>query len=53
MIKNGLKTFFYGMVYTIGAAFGWKIFNDMRNPIKRAKVKKKFKRIKDAITDKD
>jgi len=53
MIKNRLRTFFYAAVYAIGAAFGWKLFNDMSDPVKRTKVKKKFKRIKEAITDKD
>lgn len=53
MLKNGLKTFFYAAVYAIGAAFGWKLFNDMSDPVKRANVKKKFKRIKEAITDKE
>jgi hypothetical protein len=53
MIKNITRTIFYGALGAFGYSLGIKAFNDVMDPYKRAKVKKKFRKIKDIILNKE
>lgn len=44
-MKNVLRTVGYGAAAAFGYLLGVKIFNDVSDPYKRAKIKKKVKRI--------
>lgn len=53
MIKNITRTIFYCALASFGYSLGSKAFNDVMNPCKRANVKKKFRKIKNVILNKE
>jgi len=50
MIKNIFKTIFNGVLVGFGTMVGISAFNKLKDPVERVKIKKKFNKIKDAIT---
>lgn len=51
MIKNLFNFVLAGAAMTLGATMVSKGLETMRDPYKKAKIKNKFKKIKDAITE--
>ena len=52
-MKNLFRTFLNGAIMAIGTMFGIEIFNKVKDPVSRVKMKKKFIKIKDAIFNKE
>lgn len=52
-----MKGFFKRVGYAAGAAIGYclgmKIWNKLTDPVEKAKLKRKFKKVKDAICEKE
>lgn len=53
MIKRIFGVFMTWFAMAFGYHTGKKVFNALTDPIKKTKIKKKFKKIKDAILSKD
>lgn len=53
MIKMMFRNFTAGFAIVLGYLTGVEIFNKLKSPVTRAAIKRKFKRIKDAITSKE
>lgn len=52
-MKNIFRTFLYGAVTAFGIQTGIEMFKKLKNPVTRVNIKKKFMKIKDAITSKE
>lgn len=52
-MKNLFKRFLCGVVTAIGVSAGMDAYNKLKNPVTRVNIKKKFIKIKDAITGKE
>jgi hypothetical protein len=52
-MKNMFKRFFCGVVTAIGIEVGIDTYRKLKNPVTRVNIKKRFVRVKDAITNKE
>ena len=52
-MKNIFKRFWCGVITAIGIEVGIDIYRKLKNPVTRANIKKKYIKIKDAITNKE
>jgi hypothetical protein len=52
-MKNIFKTFLCGAVMAFGVQVGIDLFQKVKNPVTRVNIKKRFIKIKDAVTGKE
>ena len=52
-MKNMFKTLLYGAIMAFGIQAGIEAFNKLKNPVTRVNIKKKFIKIKDAVSGKE
>lgn len=52
-MKNIFKTFLYGAITAFGIQAGIEAFDKLKNPVIRTNIKKKFIKVKDAVTGKE
>lgn len=52
-MKNIFKTFLYGATMAFGIQAGIDTFNKLKNPVTRTNIKKRFIKIKDAVSGKE
>lgn len=52
-MKNMLRTFLYGATVAFGIQAGIEAFNKLKNPVTRTNIKKRFVKIKDAVSGKE
>ena len=52
-MKNIFKTFLYGAITAFGIKAGIEAFDKLKNPVIRTNIKKKFIKVKDAVTGKE
>ena len=50
MIRKTISTFFYGATIAIGALVGTEVYNKLKTPSVRAKIKIKLGKIKDVFS---
>lgn len=51
-MKNLFRTFLYGAITAFGIQAGIETFNKLKNPVTRTNIKKRFVKVKDAVTGK-
>ena len=52
-MKNLFRTFLYGAITAFGIQAGIDAFNKLKNPVTRTTIKKRFVKVKDAVTGKE
>ena len=52
-MKNLFRTFLYGAITAFGIQVGIEAFNKLNNPVTRKTIKKRFAKVKDAVTGKE
>ncbi len=52
-MKNVFRTFLYGAISAFGIQAGIEAFSKLKNPITRTNIKKRFVKVKDAVTGRE